>query len=83
MPNTPRASEVARLHELFQKNGLDLETKTYPPIVPFYTKLEILVVENPVTIAVVFLGMLFVALIASLPAASRAARMNIAEALSE
>ena len=53
----------------------------HPPFVPFYAKLEVLVLQNPASIAASFSGSLLVAVLASLPAARRAARMNIADAL--
>ena len=53
----------------------------HPPIVAYYTKLEVFVLDNPAAVAASFFGSLLVAVIASLPAARRAARMSIADAL--
>ena len=52
-----------------------------PPMVPYFTKVEVFVLRSPIGMLVGFTGCLVVAVLASIPAARRAAKMVIADAL--
>ena len=58
-----------------------LEIVYHPPIVPYHAKLEVFVWQNPPAVLASFAACLLVAVLSSYPAARKASRMSIAEAL--
>jgi putative ABC transport system permease protein len=53
----------------------------HPPMVPYFAKVEVFVLRFPIGMLVGFTGCFVVAVLASVPAARRAARMVVADAL--
>ena len=53
----------------------------HPPMVPYFAKVEVFVLRSPIGMLVGFTGCFVVAVLASIPAARRAAKMVIADAL--